>query len=222
MHINEQIIWSSILNYYHKYRRFVMPVSILVGFILGVIVYAFLSRGQYQEAAQQALAETLSEYDRAYTSPETWVDIEFGGKTGYVQFSRSSLAPYFQILQVDALLYQQKLPEAIALMKEALASLSKESPLYYLYVLKYARMQIDSSDSVIQQAGQQLLQSLAFDQKNRQRDQALYYLAYFYESQKDEPKALETWQELASIKQKDVISPWVSLAQDKVNKVHRE
>lgn len=212
-------VLNEFIEYFEKFRTYIISIAVITVGMLGIGTYWYLSHVKYEQAAQQALSEVLAEYNRAYESPELWQDVEVGAKTGYRQYGRSSLAPFFLGLQSDALLQQDKQDEALALMNDMTAKLSHRSPFYYLYQIKLARIKLHSDQEDTQKEGLQQLTSLAQDQKNPQQDEALYYLGLHYDAQDQQDKAQEIWQQLKQLqeqyKEKDVVSPWALLAEQK-------
>lgn len=210
--------FQNIMVFYNQYKKVVIAAVLLIAVTIGSLVYYQYSKEHYEKMAQQALAEILSEYTRAHAMPDLWNDVEVGARTGYRQYVRSILAPYFLMLQADALANQEKLDEALSLMAIMFDNISKKSPFYYLYALKQARMQLSHSDATIQQKGLDMLKQLAANTDNTQQDQALFYLAQYYEQQNDKEQARKTWQELAALADtfKDVRSPWGMQAKERV------
>ncbi len=208
---------NELIEYFNKYRTSIVSIGAITLAAFGVGIYLYFAQIKHEESAQQALSEILAEYNRAFESPELWQDVEVGAKTGYRQYARSSLAPFFFGLQSEALLQQNKQDEALALMKDMVAKLSKSSPFYYLYQIKLGRIKLHNDEEAIQAEGLQQLIQLAQDQKNPQQDEALYYLGMHYNSQGQTDKAQEVWQQLKQLqeqfKEKDVVSPWALLAE---------
>ncbi|MEX0940597.1 MAG: hypothetical protein WDZ41_04520 [Candidatus Babeliales bacterium] len=217
MEIQKLMSFDVLYKKFDEYRTYVLTALVIIGGLIGAGIYLYFSNIKYEESAQQALSEMLIEYNRAYESPELWSDVEIGARTGYRQYGRSSLAPYFLVLQADASLYQHKDNEALVLMNTAIQKMPGQSPLYYLYNIKFARMQLAHEKT--KDEGLSLLESLAKNIKNPQQDQAKYYLAKYYDEHEQLQKAQELWQELVKSKseQKDVISPWILLAERQIN-----
>ncbi len=206
---------NELIEYFNKYRTSIISIGAITVAAFGVGIYLYFSQIKQEESAQQALSEVLAEYNRAFESPELWQDVEIGTKTGHRQYPRSALAPFFLGLQSEALLQQNKQDEALALMKDMTAKLSKSSPLYYLYQIKLARITLHNDDKAIQKEGLEQLVQLAQNQKNPQQDEALYYLGLYYDSQDQKDKAQEVRQQLKQLqeqyKEKEVVSPWALL-----------
>jgi len=212
---------NQLIDQFDKYRTYVISIAVVAAATVGIGVYLYYSQINYEQAAQQALSEVMAEYSRAYEAPDLWQDVEIGAKTGYRQYTKSSLAPFFLNLQADALLQQDKADEALALMNDMVAKLSKSSPLYYVYSIKRARMNLNSEQEAAQKDGLEQLKALAENESNPQQDEALYYLGMHYQENNQQDQAQAVWQQLKQIqqsyKEKDVVSPWALLAEQQGN-----
>jgi hypothetical protein len=206
------------IDLWNEHKTKISITVALIGGGVGLAFYWYTTTIARQEAAQIALAETFMEIERAHRNPEAWQDAELAAKTGYNQFSSSSLAPYFLSLQAESLIEQGKNQEALALLEEVKKSLSSSSPLYTMYALKIARIKLDAQQEDIRQQGLQELEKLAYDTKNQQRDAALYYLSLVYEKS-DMQKAQQLWHEIVAIaaKQQEVSNAWAALSQRRLD-----
>lgn len=222
MHTHETGIVQQVILLYRRYQKFITIVVTGILICTGLCVYLYFSWAHKKQAAYQALAETLAEYDRAYTSPDLWSDVEFGGKTGYRQFSGSIVAPYFIFLQAESLIQTGKLSEAFDVMKQGMENLSNKSPLYSYFALKMARLKMSMDSQDLQQEGLRELQAIAQDTISLARDKALYMLAEYYEDQGNVQESIDAWQRLADIEQQGLVSPWILSAREKVTKVPRD
>jgi tetratricopeptide (TPR) repeat protein len=138
--------------------------------------------------------------------------------TGYRQHSGSSLAPYFLALEVQSLIGQGKLNEAINSLDRVIGMISKNSPLYFTYAIQAARMKLDSDDESLKNNGLRDLEALAINLKNKNRDQALYYLAHYFAMQGSVDRAQELLNQLIVAFPEGGLasSPWTVLAQEKL------
>lgn len=215
------------LKYVTKYRTYFLAGLLAITVAVGAGIYWYFYTIKYEESAQQAFSEVLHDYNQAYATPELWSEVEIGAKTGYRQYTRSALGPFFLAMQSEALLQQQKEQEALALMKMMLKKLSSRSSFYSLYKIKEARMKMDSDSEVVRQEGVRQLTSLANDEKNRYQDEALYYLGMYYQTQGQKDKAQDVLRQLSAIpssplassdKQDDKHgqSPWFLLAEQQL------
>lgn len=198
----------------------IIAACVLIGG--GSLFYLQLSSIARNESAQMALSETLDEVNNAYYNVELWQEVEIAAKTGFRQYERSDLAPYFLTAQVDALLQQGKHEQALESMQKVLSMLAEHSPFYHIFKIKYARMKLDSSDVAINQSGMQDLIELSQDVANKNYDQALYYLGQYYHQKGLADKAISSWQAIVERDKKDnngVASPWLALAEKSLQDV---
>jgi tetratricopeptide (TPR) repeat protein len=208
------IIPENFIALYAKYKTYIIAASVTIGLLVALAVYQYFEMNTRSESAQMALFETLQEFDKAVQMPDLWTDIEVASKTGYRQYKSTSIAPYFLLLQAQALAEQGKHDEALALMEEAINAIDVHSPLYYIASTKLARMQLDSTDEATKNKGFTSLEKLAQDQKNMQRDQALYFLGHHFKNQSDNAQAVSVWSRLIEeFKNHTISSPWAQLAQ---------
>lgn len=175
-------------------------------------------RVQQEEAAQMALSTCLDELKNAFHDETQWPTVNLASVTGYRQHSNSSLAPYFLAIEAQSLIAEGKLSEAISTMDRILSMLSKNSPFYYLYALEAAALKLDGNDETIKNVGLRDLEALAMNTKNKNRDQALFYLATYYENQGNSERQKEILHNLVvSFPEGGVAaSPWAALAQEKL------
>lgn len=176
--------------------------------------------GQKDKEAQKTLASCIELYDQAIGATETsvpWSTVETACKRAYDEYSNSKLAPYFLAYQAEALVKQNKDDEAITVMTQMIQSMPKNSPLYYVYSTKLALMQIDSNQTAVHAQGLKQLEELAADTKNKQRDEALYYVGLYYWQLNDQVKAKESWQTLAELASRpEEASPWMQLVSERL------
>jgi hypothetical protein len=170
-------------------------------------------RRQANVKAQRFFAESYKEYTSALTSsdPHAWQTVENAFKAGYNRSSGTALAPYFLVFESDALAQQGKTQEAIALLDKSLATMGEKSPLYNLFAIKKAAMQLDAGDSAAVMAAVQNLQQLTADKHNIYRDMAMHYLSSFYKAMGDHDKAKELEKELRAFELEGdgaTMSPW--------------
>lgn len=215
MNFNIDTIIDTSFVIYRKYKRVFSFVGLVLAMALGLTVYWLYSSKLYEQRSQQALSDLLVDFNKAYASPELWNDVEVGSRTAAKQFSQSKLLPYFLVLQSEALLQQEKTEQALEFFEQALRAISSKMPYYFLYKIKYARIKLNQGSEVLRKQGLQELQALASDAKNIFQDQALYYLAHYYQSENDTQKAQETYETLQKLyKESDrMASPWALLAQ---------
>ena len=199
-----------------------------VGLTIGVAALGFgfyWYRWNREHQAVEAWVNAFSSVEEARNkkTPQAWQEVEVAFSHGFEQYKSSATAGYFLIYQAQALLQQNKHEQACEVLAEALQYIPRTSYLYHSYAVKLARMQIDASDSTLQQQGEQTLKELSEDPENPLRDMALYYygLLYFYGHQNREA-AQTIWNTLLteySTQAEDAYtySPWVEKAQAKLN-----
>lgn len=214
------------LSFDHLYATFIRHTK---EFIIGAALIGLCFAGAYaywiynnhqQQSAQVALATCLEEYNRAHEDSSVWPMVGLASSTGYRQHSSSSLAPYFLLIEAQSLLGQDKYEEAIQLLDKAIGMIPHHSPLYYLYAIQSARVKITSNDETIKNAGLNELEALSANEKNINRDEALYYLADHYEQQGSFERSKEIFHKLVVAFPEGGLaaSPWALLAQEKIKK----
>lgn len=221
MEFSQQFSFDALMSLIERYKAVLLISGIVIGLAVGGGVYWYIARTNQQELAQAALSEVLNETVRAQQNAELWPEIEVAARTGYQQYSSTSLAPYFLAVQADALIQQNKNNEALALMKESLAQLSQTSPLYFLYATKQARVMLDSEDEKVKTQGLEQLISLSKNYNNLQADETLYYLGSYYINSGEKEKAITAFNEIIELtkNQTDYPSPWTRLAQEAVREL---
>lgn len=212
------ISFPYIQSFVNRYTKEIMIGIGIVSFaVAGGFGYWFY-RNQQEEAAQIAFATCIEEFNAARSNPSLWPTLTLAAQTGYRQHNGSSLAPYFLALEAQSLVGQEKLSEAISLMDRVIGMISQRSPLYYLYAIQTARMKLDSEDTSIKNDGLKSLEALSQDTKNKNRDEALYYLANYCVSQGSLDRAKELFNQLVVAYPEGGLasSPWTVLAQEKL------
>jgi hypothetical protein len=95
--------------------------------------------------------------------------------------------------------------------------MKSSSPLYTLYATKRALIAIDLG----KEEGLEQLKTLGYDENNKQRDVALYYLGLYYWSNNDIDGARQVWETLVSLKKADpkATSEWMNMADKKLEQI---
>jgi len=186
----------------NRYVQMIM-LAILLAVVSGGMYVGYTFYNSYRnQQAQQELSVCIEEYLRAVSGAgELWPTVEMNCQLGYEHNSSSDLAPYFVSLQVQALLHQNKQEDVPALLDTMMRKLSSSSPLYHLYKTQKALIELDLGT----ENGLVSLQALAEDQKNTNRDIALYYLGLYYWSHDQVEQAQKPWKELV---EQFAASPW--------------
>jgi len=207
---------SHIQSLINRHAKEIMIAMAVLGLgVAGTFGYWFY-RQQQEEAAQLAFVTCIEEFNGAQQNPAQWPTVSLAAMTGYRQHSGSSLAPYFMALEAQSLIGQGKLNEAITTLDRVIGAIAKNSPLYFIYSIQAARMKLDSNDDALKNSGLRDLDALAQNTKNKNRDEALYYLAQYYRSQKSFDRAQELLNQLIVAFPEGGLasSPWTILAQE--------
>lgn len=159
----------------------------------------------FNEAMQTYMTALIKDLDLQKNGEKAaWDEVELTFQVAYEQNHKADFAPFFLIYSAQTLAAQQKYQEAADLVKQALASLSVNSPFYDLYAIMQASFLIDAGNH----AGVEQLTKLATDASSDYVDMAQYYLAQYYLAQTQQNLAQELFAKLAT---KD--SDWGKLAQ---------
>lgn len=204
------------------FKEIAIGLLFVLATVGGFYIYRVWNAGKEQEA-QKIFEECFQEYQRALNSTdELWSDVTMMSKLGYDRYSTTAIAPFFLGLQADALLWQGKKTEALALLDQMIQKMAYNNPLIFLYKTKRALIKCDSDDVGLQEQGHSELQALAHDQNNTQADEAYYYLGYGYWLHNDLSQAKQVWQELVEKFKKDdsrAASLWALLAEQKLKQI---
>ncbi len=213
-----------------RYSKHILTVCVLLLAVLGG-VYAYDAYRATREARAHrifvesyALYEQILNQEAKETSPEKkkgmWEEVEMAFGAGYQQCKYSRLAPYFQGFQAEALIHQEKFPQALEIINEMLLALPARSPFYAPYGVKRALLKLDMDDTKINQEGLTELTELSSDQRNLERDEALYHLGLYYWMNADQQKARAIWQQVIDLGKQGknpVVSPWEDLIRSKIS-----
>lgn len=191
-------------------------------FFIGAALLAIAGWGIYQyittkksEAAQKAFSQALTEFEKTLElepKDRKWAEIGEIFQKGHELFVKTAFGPYFLAYKAQALLQDQKYDAARDTINQVVSSLKKRTPLYYLYSIQQALMEIDAPDAAMSQAGKTRLEALASDMQNPEKDQALYYAGYYALQADDIEKAQRLWSQLIT-RLGGSRSPWVEAAQ---------
>lgn len=143
-------------------------------------------------------------------------------KLGYERHSSTNIGPFFLGLQADALIMDNKKQEALELVSQMIDIFSSANPVANLYKTKRALLKLDSTNIAMQREARQELQVLAYDQNNKNADQAYYYLGYDHWINNNVDQAQKVWQELIiKFKTDDpkASSMWALLAEQKLQQI---
>lgn len=200
--------------------------SIVKAFIVGSVVvlaiggawytYRYYANGK-ESKAQKVLVDCLAQFDKAEQDKNAdWGSLQAIASVAYGQQKNTNAAPYLLALEAEALVHLDKKEEAVDRLDKAIAGLSSNSPFYYVYKTKRALIKMDGDQTLVEQ-GLHELQELAQDTKNKNNDQAQFYLGLYYWSRNDLDQARQAWQPLASMNlEGEGASVWAIRAQEKL------
>lgn len=203
-----------------KYPMYELGIAALVALFLGGGYFGFtLYIDSREQQAHKFFADSMDYYGKMLQEKDqNWKDVADSFSIGYESNSSSYLAPYFLLMQADALLRDNRFDDGVMVMEKGLASLDKGSPLYFLYTTKMALIYCDASDSTVAQKGLDELVALAHNEGNIHREVAQYYAGYYYFAHKDTQRAAEEWKPLVELQKLDsiAVSPWAQKASEQL------
>jgi tetratricopeptide (TPR) repeat protein len=179
-----------------------------------VLILAFLGYGYYndwvQTSAHKAFVESLRYYDAPVsgratiitngtvefaTDEEKWKKVDEVFKSAYQSNKGAGIAPVFRVYQAEALVNLGKIDEAIEMLASAVKAVPSPD-LKDFYTLKLALMKMDSLQQPVQQDGLTDLKKIAENEKQFANEAGLYFLGYYFWTQKDFTQAKNYWQQL--------------------------
>jgi len=156
-------------------------------------------KGVVEEHIREALADLVSVTDK---------------------HSGSVLADYVQAFVADIYALKGENDRALETLNKAVDRMSNNSPLYYTYKTKAALLLFENNKDI---EGIAALQSLMTDSKNKQSDDAAYYLGAYYWAKEQYQDAVQAWErfkpEVTATQDVAAVSPWAPLAQQKLAQV---
>jgi predicted negative regulator of RcsB-dependent stress response len=203
-------------------RKNILGILVLCAAVTGGIYFYRHNRTAQEEQAHVALTETLQQLDRAFTAQTTWSDVALAAQTGYQRFSGTSLAPYFLLVKAEAEVHNGLMDQALKNMDSVVQHVSKHSMLHDVFVLKQARLLIESADEALVAQGLKKLEQLANGTGNV-ADAGLYYVGRYYADRNDTARAHEAWKTLLekyASQQPAEMSPWAELVQGNMQQSH--
>ena len=134
--------------------------------------------------------------------------------------SGSALADYTQAFIADLYTLKGEHDRALETLEKALAHMNVNSPLYCVYRTKAALLLFDNGKEA---EGLAALQALADDAKNKQSDDAAYYLGSYYWSKEQYADAANAWsrfkQETTQTQDASTVSPWAPMVWQKLAQI---
>jgi hypothetical protein len=172
------------------------------------------------QAAQYDFGVTLDLYVKAQESKDAdFVYIAEQAEEGYTKHKRSAVAPFFIVLQADALIKAGKKEEARLVMDAYAPQLSAPAPMAFLFKTKQSLLSLDSADEQVRNKGLSDLQELAHNAKNMYRDDALYQLFTYHWVRGDVDQARIAGQEFMEAYGAEMRapSPWLAVVAEKLD-----
>ena len=173
------------------------------GFLLILIaVFGYVGQNWYISrqtmAAQKSYADCAQLLNDARESGarEGWMQVDRVAKSEYGKHASSSFAPYFKLLESQALSAMDDKAGALTAAREAQTLVRKGSPFAGQITLHTVLLELDSDDEAIRAQGLESLKNFAFDQNAADRDAALYMLGRYHWARGEVAEAAEVWQEL--------------------------
>lgn len=130
------------------YLRYVFGIMILIAIAAGGWFAFEWNANRLNQAAQTDFSELVESYKNATTNldSEQINDLEKAFSISAEKHKRSKLYPYFLAYKAEALIWQNKLNDAVPVLSQSvkmLEEIDKENPLYYLYATKLAKLKMD-------------------------------------------------------------------------------
>ncbi len=217
-----------------KSNKYVKYGSLAVFFVL-LITGSWAAKNWYvasrESKAQLAFSDALDSYQTALYYAIAKADdkgaIEDHIKDALADLSSvidkhsgSVLADYAQAFIADLYTLKDEHDRALETINKALSHMSNNSPLYYTYKTKAALLLFENKKDA---EGISALQALIVDTKNKQSDDAAYYLGSYYWAQGEYQDAAQVWQrfnpEVTATQDARTLSPWVSIVQQKLAQI---
>jgi hypothetical protein len=189
--IDQVASWLGLRNKQVVYLAILLGVAIVGAGGFGIYKYFSIQKAK---EAHSAFQDSLIEFNKMLQvdpKNQKWEQVVKIFDTAYQRYGSSVMGPYLLAYKAEALVYDNKLEDAIKIMSNSVNSLKQKSPLYYVYAIKLALMKTDSKDSKAKAEGEKELETLANDTKNFQRDEAIYYAGINAIANKNIAKARE-------------------------------
>lgn len=211
----EKDMITSGIDYVMEHAKEALIILAVGGGLAGAFYYYRSNKIILEQSATSDFALAFEEYQRALKEGR-WEDVELASRAGYQQHASSKIGPFFNVLKAEGLHQEGNTQEALTLLSDVISHLSSGNPFYYLFAMKEALMRLSLSSE--EQKGLEDLKQLAYEKKNKQRDQALYYLGLYYRNHNKRTEAEKIWKELVDefTQLKIGSSPWAMLAEEKM------
>lgn len=196
----------------------IKPIMMVLFFAAAMTVLFFAHKlwvAKRERAAQYDFSALMTEYETMSREKNPqWSALLEKFEKNYDKHSSSSLLPYYLGYKVQILLAQDKKDEALATLDKIISDIPG-SPMLAMYEMERALIQLDGTNSELQNVGLETLKKLSSNSDNMFRDSAQYYLGRYYWAQNDTDAARAVWQQLVDEQRDEKISPspWVDQVQ---------
>jgi predicted negative regulator of RcsB-dependent stress response len=167
------------------------------------------------QQAQIAFSDLFEERSKALAGSVAWDHMSLSADLAYHAHESTWAGPYLLLIEVDALIRENNIKEAMLVLDKAAQKLTPSNPFWHSIMLKRALLRLSSQDETVRNEAEalELLTALAYDLKNPNRDAALYYLGYAYQVAGNKEKSEEAWRLLKEEFSADdeTLSPWVQM-----------
>ena len=185
----------------------------------GWLLFVALSEAMESFAQSQHVAKSLDATKDEAKIQQAWHDTQILLDALHQEHMSSYLAPYFLVIKSQILLEKDhKLEEAIKVLDEAIAGMSKHSEVTSLFLLKRIKMGFDSVQEEQRKRSLADLVVLTQDTKDPLCEEALYTLGLYYIATGEFEKSQEAFKKLVSGADKDALIPsvWVKQGKEKL------
>jgi hypothetical protein len=221
---------KSIMRVYDRFLSFIEnPTTAYGKYIILALAIVIATAGGYMgyrwyvghrnQAAQYTFGTILDSYLNIHDGTDAdFLQVAQQAEEGFKKHKNSALAPLFITLQADALIQAYQAQAALDLMSGYLPYLDTTLRSAPLFKTKLALLNLACKDEASRSTGLEMLQAIAHDTTNVQRDYAQYQLFIYYWTHDALDDARAIGQELLT-SQKDEMrapSPWGSVVAEKL------
>ncbi|HSW75422.1 MAG TPA: hypothetical protein VLG50_00095 [Candidatus Saccharimonadales bacterium] len=210
-------------------------------FLIGMTILVVLGGGYFinkiykqhrEERAFVALSEVVDSFTQSQRATQgldvekdkekieqAWQDTQTLLDALQKEHMSSYLAPYFLVFKSQIVLEKSSdVDQAIKILDEALAQMTKGSDMYNLFLMKRIKMGFDSKQEEVRKQALQDLHVMAQNVSNSMYQEALYELGLYYMHVGDVEKSQEAFKKLVDSADTSALlsSPWIQKAQEKI------
>jgi len=151
------------------------------------------------------------------SEPEKWAKVAEVFEKAAIDHRGSGLAPIFLAYQSEALIQLGKLPEAIAVLRNAVNRMGSGEVEWH-FSTKLGVMLLDTKNKEMVEEGLGILREIAADETSSAHDLALYHIGEYYWGDKQFKEAKNYWNQLLVKygKSEKSPSPWATAAKEKL------